>query len=85
MMAAIGPRPMADEHPDLPAVMRAVFDEIVGPDVVGLLRPRPDARTIVEPETAPLWLSSRYLQPLASPNALDPLLVHDPARVAQVP
>ena len=29
MMAAIGSRPMADEHSELPAVMGAVLDEVL--------------------------------------------------------
>ncbi len=31
------------EHPDLPAIMGSCLHEVVGPDVVGMLRPEPDA------------------------------------------
>lgn len=44
------------EHPELPAVMRPVFDEIVGPDVVSVLWPQPDAGAILQPEASALGL-----------------------------
>ena len=31
------------EHPILPSVVRAILDEVVGPDMVGVLRPETDA------------------------------------------
>ena len=71
------------EHPVLAPVMRAVLDEVVGPDVVRALRPQPDARAVVEPEPAPLGLPPRHLEPLPPPDPLDPLAVHRPARIPQ--
>ena len=71
------------EHPDLAAVMGAVLDEVVGPDVVAMLGPEPGAGAIVEPQAAPLRLLGRHLEPLASPDPLAPLGVHNPARIAQ--
>ena len=35
------------EHAVLPAIVGAVLDEVVGPDVIGMLRPQPDARPLV--------------------------------------
>lgn len=45
------PRELVDhvEHADFPAIVRPVLDEIVGPDMVWIFRPKPDARTIVQP------------------------------------
>ena len=71
------------EHSILSAVMRAILDEVVGPDVIAVLRAQPDARTIVKPQTAAFWLFVRNLQPLAPPNAFDPLVVHKPTREPQ--
>ena len=64
------------EQAELPAVMRAVLDEVVGPDMVGVLRAQPDAGAIVEPEPATLGLLGWDLEALALPDALDPLLIH---------
>ena len=51
--------------------------------MIALLRPQPDARSVGQPEPAALGLLMRDLQPLASPNTLDPLVVDCPARLAQ--
>ena len=40
------------EHAELPAIVGAVLDEVVGPDVIALLRPQPDARSVGEPMPA---------------------------------
>ena len=53
--------------------------------MIALLRPQPDARSVGQPEPAALGLLMRDLQPLASPDALDPLVVDYPARLAQQP
>ena len=63
--------------------MGAIPHEVVGPDMVRPLRSQPDAGSIAEPEPAPLRLPPRHLEPLAPPDALDPLLVHGPARLPQ--
>ena len=34
------------EHPIFASVMGAVLDEVVGPDMIVLLRPQPDARSV---------------------------------------
>src|SRR5215471_3766277 len=71
------------EHPIFASVMGAVLDEVVGPDMIVLLRPQPDARSVGQPEPAALGLLMGDLQPLASPDTLDPLVVDYPARLAQ--
>src|SRR5215207_9381007 len=71
------------EHPEPPSVVRPVLDEVVGPDVVAMLGPQPDARSIRQPEPSAFGLLPGDLQPLASPNPLDPLVVDEPACSAQ--
>src|SRR5262249_31558156 len=65
------------------SIMGAVLDEVVGPDMIALLRPQPDARSVGQPEPAALRLVRWDLQPLASPDTLDPLVVDYPARLAR--
>ena len=47
--------------------------------MVGPLGAQADAGSVREPETAAFGLSGWNLQPLASPDPLDPLVVDDPA------
>src|ERR1700748_3402666 len=51
----------------------AVLDEVVGPDMIALLWPQPNARSVGQPEPAALGLLRWDLQPLASPDTPDPL------------
>ena len=37
------------EHTDFPAVVRAILNEVVGPDMVRIFRSQPDARTVIQP------------------------------------
>ena len=71
------------EHSILASIVGAVLDEVVGPDVIAVLRPQSDARSVRQPKPAPLGLLKGDLQPLASPDALDPLVVDCPASLAQ--
>ena len=71
------------EHPILASVMGAVLDEVVGLDMIALLRAQPHARSVGQPEPAALGLLRWDLQPLASPDTLDPLVVDYPARLPQ--
>ena len=71
------------EHPILASIVGAVLDKVIGPDMIALLRPQPDARSVGQPEPAPLGLLMGDLQPLALPDTLDPLVVDCPARLAQ--
>jgi hypothetical protein len=71
------------EHPIFASVMGAVLDEVVGPDMIALLWPQPNARSVGQPEPAALGLLRWDLQPLASPDTLDPLVVNYPARLPQ--
>ena len=71
------------EHAELPSVVGAVLDEVVGPDVIAALGPQPDAGAVIQPEPAAFRLLAGDLQPLASPDPLDPLVVDQPAGSAQ--
>ena len=67
------------QHPHRPSIVGSGAHEVVAPDMVGTLRAQPYARPIVEPQ-APSWLLLlRYLQPFATPDALDSILAHLPA------
>lgn len=71
------------QHADLASILGTVLNEVVGPDVVGMLWPKPDAGSIVEPEPASLGLPGRHLQTLAPPDPFDAFIVDDPARIPQ--
>ena len=71
------------EHAELPSVMSALLEEVVGPDVVGAFGPQPDARSVTQPQACALRLPGGDLQPLAPPDPLDPLVVDQPAGPAQ--
>ena len=51
------------QHADLAFVMGFVFDEVVGPDVIGPLRPQPDTGSVVEPKPALLSCFCGTLSP----------------------
>ena len=46
--------------------------EVIGPDMVAVSRPQPEARPIIEPQPSPLGLLLRYFQPFPSPDPLPP-------------
>jgi hypothetical protein len=71
------------EHAELTPITGAVLDEVIGPHMIGALRPQPDAGAVVEPQAAALRLPRRHLQPLLPPDALDALVVGAPARHPQ--
>ena len=49
------------QHAERAPVMGAVRDEVIGPHVIGALRPKPHARSVIEPQTAPFRLPLRDL------------------------
>jgi hypothetical protein len=71
------------EHADPAPIVSAVLDEVVGPDVIAVLGPEPDTGAVAQPEATALRLPGGNLQPLASPDPLDPLVVDEPAGAAQ--
>ena len=71
------------QHAERLSVMCAVHDEVVAPDMTGILRPQSDARTIVKPQPPALGLLLRNLEPFTAPDTLDPFGIDHPSFVAQ--
>ncbi len=74
-------RAFIDDRKDLdrPSIMSPGSHKVVGPDVVAMGWPKPDAGAVREPETGPLRLLLGHLKPLLTPDALNPLVVDLPA------
>lgn len=51
--------------------------------MVAVFRAQPDARAVCEPQAPAFWLFVGNLQPLTPPDAFDPLVIHEPARIPQ--
>ena len=79
------PRVLVDDgqHAKRSAIVRSIHDEVVGPDVVTVLRATTHAGSVIQPQAAPFWLLLRYFQPLATPDALDPFVVDVPALMTE--
>lgn len=60
------------EHPVFAAIMGAILDEVVRPDVIGILGPQPDTRPVRQPEPPALWLFGRPFQFFAPPDPFHP-------------
>jgi hypothetical protein len=73
------------EHPIPASIVGAVLHEVVGPVVIAVLWPQPDARSVRQPEPTALRLLMGNLEPLASPDTLDSLVVDEAAGLAQQP
>jgi hypothetical protein len=71
------------EQAEFASLMGALLEEVVGPDMVGVLGPQPNARSVIQPQACALGLPDGDLQPLASPDPFDPLVVDQPAGPAQ--
>ena len=71
------------EHAEPASIMGALLDKVVRPHVIAVLGPQPNARPVIQPETAAFRLLGRDLQPLASPDPLDPLVIDQPAGLPQ--
>ena len=54
-------------------------NELVGPDMMAVLRPQPKTRALIQPHPTSFRLFLGRLQPLLAPNPLDPCMVHLPA------
>jgi len=63
--------------------MRSIFNKVVRPDVVGVLGPKTDAGSVIEPKTSSFGVFGRHFKPLTSPDPGYPLSVHPPACVSQ--
>ena len=74
-----GGRVDCGEHIACAAIVGPVLYEVVGPNMIDPARPQPNAGAVREPETAPLGVLVGDLQPLPSPDPLDPLGIDPPA------
>ena len=63
--------------------MRLRTDEVIAPDMVGVLGTQPHAGPVVEPQPPSRLLLLWNLQPLTTPDPLDPVLAHLPASPLQ--
>ena len=67
------------QHPQRPAVVRAVEDEVVAPDMVRMLGAPPHDRAVGQPEPAAFRLLLRHFQTFPAPEPFHALVVHPPA------
>ena len=63
--------------------MGSILNKVVRPDVVGVLGPKTDAGSVIEPKTSTFGVFGRHFKPLTSPDPGYPLSVHPPACVSQ--
>jgi hypothetical protein len=61
------------------AIMGLAFYKVETPDMVGPLGPQPDAGSVIEPQPTAWSVLLGNLEPLATPDALNPVLAHTPA------
>ena len=59
--------------------MSVALNKVEAPDVIGFLRPEPNARAVVEPQASPWLVLLGNLKPLATPDALDPVPPNSPS------
>ena len=71
------------EHPISSPIVGAILDKVIRPDMIALLWPQSDARSIGQPEPAALGLLAWNLQTFAPPDPFDPLVIDQPARIPQ--
>lgn len=63
--------------------MGAIGNEVVAPDMGAVGWSKPDAGSVVQPQTAALRLSMWYFQPFATPDPLHPLGIHRPSLLSK--
>ena len=66
------------QHTKRPTIMGTFLDKVISPDMMAPARSKPDTGTIIQPETTPLGLSRRHLQPFSPPDPRDPFGIHMP-------
>ena len=63
--------------------MRALLNKVASPDVMAPARSKSDTGAVIQPETTPLGLLSRHLQPFSPPDPCHPFGIHMPALSTQ--
>jgi hypothetical protein len=66
------------QHLDRTTIVRVIYHEVIGPDVVAMGGPEPDTRPIIEPQTSPFALLLGNLQPLLTPDTFHSLVIDPP-------
>ena len=56
--------------------------KVIGPDLVTVCGPQAKARSVIQPQTAFLRLFTGNLQPLTSPQTLNPLVIDLPVALS---
>jgi hypothetical protein len=67
------------EHFDRSAIMGAIGHKIISPYMVPMSRSKTDARTIIQPQTASLWLFLGNLQTFLPPDSLHSFMINLPS------
>ena len=65
------------QHPDRSAIMGPGSHDVIGPDMVGPVRPQPEDGAVVEPQAPRLGCRFGTFSPSLPPDPLDPLGVQD--------
>lgn len=60
-----------------------MMHEVIGPDVIAMLRPKPYTRSVIQPEPPFLWLFHWHFKPFTTPQAFHAFVVHLPPCVPQ--
>lgn len=68
---------------ELATVMCLRLDKIVAPHMIAVLRPQPDAGSVIQPEPASRLLFPGHFQPLAAPDPLNAITADLPPRLGQ--
>lgn len=71
------------QQPQIASIVSDVMDEVLGPYVIGVCTPRPEAGTVVEPESATRPMFLRHIKPLAALDVLYPVLADATAPMLQ--
>jgi hypothetical protein len=66
------------EHPALATIVGAILDEVIGPDMIALLRPQPDAWAADAGPSVP------HVARYARPHAIDGDIAKDKSRNARI-
>lgn len=79
------PRVLIDHRQDSKhsPFMSPGLNEIVGPHMILVLWPKPNARSVVEPEPAPFRLLLRDFESFATPDSLNSLVIDTPTSIVQ--
>ena len=73
------------QHSEGTAIVGAIRNEVVGPNIVPDSWPQPDTRPIIQPQPATFRLLLRYFQPFTTPDPLHPGQAHPPTLLSEKP